>query len=155
MLRFCLRLHQRARTVRCWLGILMGICLLAQGTHAMRTPEEYRAARVAATHWIQFRVQASKPAATVPGICVLRGEITRYFKGVPFGASTIDLEVECKPRAQRSPAGDEFRLDAEDLRPGQYLEAFVTAEAGRYRVVARQVHIVAAPGEKPTFTGKA
>ena len=59
-----------------------------------------------------------------------------------------------KKRSERSPPGDEFRIDAEDLVAGRYLEAFAEAQGPRFAVVARQVELIAKPAEKPTFTGK-
>jgi len=85
---------------------------------------------------------------------VVHGEVTRAFRGPPPTAKTIDLEVECKQRGERSPPGDEFRIDAEELSAGRHLEAFAEARGARYAVVARQVELIAKPAEKPTFTGK-
>ena len=79
---------------------------------------------------------------------------TRTFRGAPPAAKAIDLEVECKKRGERSPPGDEFRIDAEDLLPGRHLEAFAEVRGERYAVVARQVELIAKPGTQPTFTGK-
>ncbi len=120
----------------------------------MMQPEEYRAARAAASHWLQVRITALTAPQALPGICVVRGEVTRTFRGALPAAKTIDLEVECKKRGERSPPGDEFRVDAEDLVPGRHLEAFAEARGDRYAVVARQVELVAKPGAQPTFTGK-
>ena len=120
----------------------------------MMQAEEYRAARAAASHWLQLRITAVKPPQAMPGVCVVRGEVTRTFRGTPPAAKTIDLEVECKKRGERSPPGDEFRIDTEDLVPGRHLEAFAEARGGRYAVVARQVELVAKPLAQPTFTGK-
>ena len=120
----------------------------------MRPPEEYRAARAAATHWLQLRIISLKKPGRFPGVCVVRGEVTRTFRGPPPASKTIELEVDCKKRGERSPPGDEFRIDAEDLVAGGHLEAFAEARGARYAVVARQVELVAKPGEKPTFTGK-
>ena len=85
---------------------------------------------------------------------MVHGEVTRAFRGPPPTAKTIDLEVECKQRGERSPPGDEFRIDAEELSAGRHLEAFAEARGARYAVVARQVELIAKPAEKPTFTGK-
>ena len=120
----------------------------------MRPPEEYRAARAAASHWLQLRITAVKTPQAMPGVCIVRGEVTRTFRGPPPAAKTIDLEVECKKRGERSPPGDEFRVDAEDLVSGRHLEAFAEARGERYAVVARQVELIVKPGAQPTFTGK-
>ncbi|MBI3918475.1 MAG: hypothetical protein HY322_15885 [Betaproteobacteria bacterium] len=120
----------------------------------MMSPEEYRAAREAASHWLQMRIDAVKAPRKLPGVCIVRGEVIRVFRGPPPAAKTIDLEVECKGRGQRSPPGDEFRLDIQDFLTGRHLEAFVEIRDGRYLVVARQIEFVATPGAKPTFTGK-
>lgn len=120
----------------------------------MMSPEEYRAAREAASHWLQLRIDAVKAPRKLPGVCIVRGEVTRVFRGAPPAAKTIDLEVECKARRQRSPPGDEFRVDIEDLLTGRHLEAFAEMREGRYAVVARQIDFVANPGASPTFTGK-
>lgn len=120
----------------------------------MMAPEEYRAARAAATHWLQLRIISSKKPDRLPGVCVVRGEAMRTFRGLPPASKTIDLEVDCKKRGERSAPGDEFRIDAEDLAPGRRLEAFAEVRGERYRVVARQVELVAKPGAKPSFTGK-
>ena len=120
----------------------------------MRAPEEYRAARAAASHWLQLRITAVKTPQTMPGVCIVRGEVTRTFRGPPPAAKTIDLEVECKRRGERSPPGDEFRIDVEDLVSGRHLEAFAEVRGERYAVVARQIELIAKPGPQPTFTGK-
>jgi hypothetical protein len=120
----------------------------------MRAPEEYRAARAAASHWLQLRVISSKKPDRLPGVCVVRGEVMRTFRGPPPAAKTIELEVECKKRGERSAPGDEFRIEAEDLLAGRFLEAFAEVRGERYGVVARQVEMVAKPGAKPTFSGK-
>ena len=120
----------------------------------MMSPEQYRAAREAASHWRQLRIDAVKAPRKLPGVCIVRGEVTRVFRGSPPAAKTIDLEVECKARGQRSPPGDEFKLDIEDLRTGRHVEAFVEAREGRYAVATRQIDFVATPGAQPTFTGK-
>jgi len=120
----------------------------------MMQPEEYRAARAAASHWLQVRITAVTAPKALPGICVVRGDVTRTFRGAPPAAKTIDLEVECKNRGERSPPGDEFRIDAEDLVSGRHLEAFAEVRGERYAVVARQVELIAKPGTQPTFTGK-
>ena len=120
----------------------------------MRPPEEYRAARAAASHWLQLRVIGVTKPDRLPGVCVVRGEVLRTFRGAPPATKTIDLEVDCKKRGERSPPGDEFRIEAEDLVAGRHLEAFAEARGARYAVVARQVELVAKPGAKPTFTGK-
>jgi hypothetical protein len=129
-------------------------CCTLTGAHAMRAPEEYRAARAAASHWLQLRITSVKTPQTMPGECVVRGEVTRTFRGAPPATKTIDLEVECKNRGERSPPGDEFRIDAEDLVSGRHLEAFAEVRGERYAVVARQVELIAKPGIRPTFTGK-
>ena len=120
----------------------------------MMAPEEYRAARAAATHWLQLRIIGVTKADRLPGLCVVHGEVLRTFRGAPPAAKTIDLEVECKKRGERSPPGDEFRIEVEDLVAGKHLEAFAEARGARFAVVARQVELVAKPGDKPTFTGK-
>ena len=120
----------------------------------MMSPEQYRAARDAATHWLQLRIDAVKAPRTLPGVCIVRGEVTRVFRGPPPAAKSIDLEVECKARRQRSPPGDEFKVDIEDLLTGRHVEAFVNLSEGRYLVAARQIEFVANPGAQPTFTGK-
>ena len=58
-------------------------------------------------------------------VCVVRGEVLRSFRGLPPAARDIELEIECKPRGEGSPPGDEFRLDLEDLSPGRMVEAFI------------------------------
>jgi hypothetical protein len=120
----------------------------------MMTPEEYRAARARASHWVQLRIGTVTPPPTLPGTCLLRGEVTRLFRGTPPAERTIELAVECKKRGQRSPPGDEFRMDLEDLARGRHVEAFMEMRDGRYIVTARQIELVARPGAKPTFTGK-
>ena len=120
----------------------------------MRPPEEYRAARAAATHWLQLRIIGVTNPDRLPGVCVVRAEALRTFRGAPPATKTIDLEVDCKKRGERSPPGDEFRVDAEALIPGKYLEAFAEVREGRYAVAARQVELIAQPATTPTFTGK-
>jgi hypothetical protein len=120
----------------------------------MMSPEEYRAAREAATCWLQLRIDAVKAPRTLPGTCIVRGEVSRVFRGPTPAAKTIDLEVECKKRGERSPPGDEFRVDIEDLRAGRFVEAFANVREGSYVVAARQVEVVANPGSAPGFTGK-
>jgi hypothetical protein len=122
--------------------------------YAMRPPEEYRAARAAATHWLQVRIIGVTQPDRLPGVCVVRGEVLRTFRGAAPATKTIDLEVECKKRGERSPPGDEFRIEVEDLVAGKHLEAFAEARGARYAVVARQVELIAKPGDKPTFSGK-
>ena len=129
-------------------------CCATPGAYAMMSPEEYRAARDAASHWLQVRIDAVNAPDQLPGVCVVRGEVTRTFRGAAPAAKTIELEVECKKRGERSPPGDEFRLDVEDLAAGRHLEAFADVRDGRYVVAARQVELVAQPGPKATFTGK-
>jgi hypothetical protein len=124
------------------------------GANGMMAPEEYRAARAAASHWLQVRIVAVTAPRGLPGVCVVRGEVTRAFRGQPPAAKTIELEVDCKQRGERSPPGDEFRIDAEDLVAGKHLEAFAEARGARFAVVARQVEFVAKPGDQPSFTGK-
>jgi len=119
----------------------------------MMSPEQYRAAREAASHWLQLRIEAVKAPRKLPGVCVVRSEVTRIFRGATV-PRIIDLEVDCKNRGQRGPPGDEFRVDVEDLRSGRHLEAFAEIRDGRYVVVARQIEFVANPGATPTFTGK-
>ena len=120
----------------------------------MRPPEEYRAARAGASHWLQVRIIGAKKPDRLPGVCVVRGEVTHTFRGPPPAAKTIELEIDCKKRGERSAPGDEFRIDAEDLVAGRHLEVFAEVRGERYRVVARQVELVAKPGAKPSFTGK-
>ena len=120
----------------------------------MMPPEQYRAARAAASHWLQLRITAMEAPKANPAVCVVRGEVTHTFRGPPPATKTIELEVECKKRGERSPPGDEFRIEMEDLVPGRYLEAFAEVRGARYAVVARQVELVAKPGAKPSFTGK-
>ena len=120
----------------------------------MMAPEEYRAARAAATHWLQLRIIGVTKPDRLPGVCVVRAEVLRTFRGAPPATKTIDLEVDCKKRGERSPPGDEFRVDAEELVAGRHLEAFAEVRGAHYAVVARQVELVAKPGEKPTFSGK-
>jgi hypothetical protein len=129
-------------------------CCTMTGAHAMRAPEEYRAARAAASHWLQLRIISLKKPDRLPGVCVVRGEVTRTFRGPPPAAKTIQLEIDCKKRGERSVPGDEFRVETEDLVPGRHLEAFAEVRGERYGVVARQVEMVAKPGAKPTFSGK-
>ena len=121
---------------------------------AMMSPEEYRAAREAATYWMQLRIDAVKAPPDLPGSCIVRGKVTRVFRGSSPAAKSIDLEVECKRRGERSPPGDEFRVDIEELRAGRYVEAFANLSGGRFIVAARQIEFVANPGPTPTFTGK-
>jgi len=120
----------------------------------MRAPEEYRAARAAATHWLQLRIISLKKPDRLPGVCVVRGEVTRTFRGPPPATKTIELEIDCKKRGERSAPGDEFRVEAEDLVAGRHLEAFAEVRGERYGVVARQVEMIAKPAAKPSFTGK-
>ena len=106
--------------------------LVAAPAPAMMTPEEYRAARSMASHWIQLRIESLTPPQHSPGVCLLRGEVTRIFRGPPLAQKQIELAVECKKRGQRSPPGDEFRMNEEDLVRGRHVEAFVEIRAGRY-----------------------
>ena len=121
---------------------------------AMMSPEEYRAARASAGYWLQLRIDRVNVPRTLPGTCIVRGEVTRMFRGSAPATKAIDLEVECKRRGERSPPGDEFRVDVEDLRAGRYIEAFANLREARYVVAARQVEFVAKPAATPTFTGK-
>ena len=139
----------RLRRAVVWLALFT-----VTGAHAMMAPEEYRAARAAASHWLQVRITGVMAPPKLPGVCVVRGEVIRTFRGAPPASKTIELEIDCKKRGERAPPGDEFRLDAEDLVPGKHLEAFAEARGARYAVVARQVELVAKPADKPTFTGK-
>ena len=120
----------------------------------MMAPEEYRAARAAASHWLQLRIISLKKPDRLPGTCIVHADVLRTFRGAPPASKTVELEVDCKKRGERSPPGDEFRVDAEDLVAGRHLEAFAEARGTRYAVVARQVELVAKPADKPTFTGK-
>ena len=120
----------------------------------MMTPEEYRAARDGATYWLQLRIEAVKAPGQLPGTCIVHGEVTRVFRGPALAAKTVDVAVECKRRGERSPPGDEFRIDLEALRRGRYVEAFVNLRENRYVVAARQIEFVAKPGPRATFTGK-
>jgi hypothetical protein len=132
--------------------VLCGIATLE--AIAMMSPEEYRAARAAATYWLQLRIDSVKAPRTLPGACLVRGKVTRVFRGPTVSAKTIELEVECKQRGERSPPGDEFRVDIEELLAGRTIEFFADLREGRYVVVARQIEVVANPGPTPTFTGK-
>jgi len=143
-----------ARMMRVALWLVVVACIAISEASAMMSPEEYRAARDAASHWLQLRIDAVKAPRKLPGVCIVRGEVMRVFRGPPPAAKTIDLEVECKSRGQRSPPGDEFKVDIEDLLTGRYVEAFVDAREGRYVVAARQIEFVANPGATPAFTGK-
>jgi hypothetical protein len=134
--------------------LLVAACFAASGAHGMMSPEEYRAAREAASHWLQLRIDAVKAPRSLPGVCIVRAEVTRVFRGPPPAGKVIELEVECKARRQRSPPGDEFKVDIEDLRTGRHVEAFANARAGRYAVAARQIEFVGNPGAEPTFKGK-
>lgn len=120
----------------------------------MMPPEQYRAARAAATHWLQLRIISLKKPDRLPGVCVVRGEVMRTFRGPPPAGKTVELEIDCKKRGERSAPGDEFRIDAEDLAAGRHLEAFAEVRGDRYKVVARQVELVAKPGATPSFNGK-
>lgn len=120
----------------------------------MMTPEEYRAARSRASHWIQLRIESVTPPQHSPGVCLLRGEVTRIFRGPPLAEKLMELAVECKKRGQRSPPGDEFRMNEEDLVRGRHVEAFVEIRDGRHTVVARQIELVERPATTPTFKGK-
>ena len=120
----------------------------------MMPPEEYRAARAAASHWLQLQCVSLQEPDRLPGVCLVRAEVVRTFRGPPPLTKTIELEIDCKKRGERGPPGDEFRIDAEDLVPGRHLEAFAEVRGARYAVVARQVELIAKPAEKPTFTGK-
>lgn len=135
-------------------ALLFLACATAAPLHAMMTPEEYRAARAAASHWIQLRIEATQRPARLPGICLVTGQVTRVFRGTPLPEKRIDLAIDCKRRDQRSPPGDEFRLNYEDLERGRYIEAFVEPRDGHYAVAARQIGRVGKPRAKPTFTGK-
>jgi len=135
------------------LALLLALGMIT-GAYAMMSPEQYRAARAAASHWLQLRIVAVKAPDRHPGTCIVSAEVTRTFRGPPPAAKAIELEVECKKRGERGPPGDEFRIDAEDLVAGRYLEAFAEARGERYAVVARQVEFVATPVATPTFTGK-
>jgi hypothetical protein len=75
------------------------------GAHAMRAPEEYRAARAAATHWLQLRIIGVTKPDRLPGVCVVRAEVLRTFRGAPPATKTIDLEVDCKKARRAQPAG--------------------------------------------------
>ena len=120
----------------------------------MMPPDQYRAARAAASHWLQLRIVAVKAPDSLPGTCIVSAEVMRTFRGPPPAAKVIELEVECRQRGWRGPPGDEFRIDADDLVAGRHLEAFAEARGERYAVVARKVELVARPGITPTFTGK-
>jgi len=133
---------------------LILLCFSLRDAAAMMSPDEYRAARTAASHWLQLRIDAASQPASLPGVCIVHGEVTRTFRGPPLVSNTIDLEIECKRRGERSPPGDEFRVNIEDLASGRFLEAFATLRDGRFAVVARQVELVAHPAAKPTFMGK-
>lgn len=135
-------------------AVLILFCFGLQDAAAMMSPDEYRAARTAASHWLQLRIDAASQPASLPGVCIVHGEVTRTFRGPPLVSNTIDLEIECKRRGERSPPGDEFRVNIEDLASGRFLEAFATLRDGRFAVVARQVELVAHPAAKPTFMGK-
>lgn len=121
---------------------------------AMMTPEEYRAARNKASHWIQLRVESVQRPARLPGVCLITAEVTRVFRGPPLREKRIDLAIDCKKRDQRSPPGDEFRMNFEDLARGRYAEAFVELRDGQFTVVARQIGRIGRPGPKPAFKGK-
>ena len=134
-------------------GLLVFFWVATLEAIAMMSPEEYRAAREAATYWLQLRIDTVKAPGKLPGVCSVRGEVTRVFRG-PALRKTIDLEIDCRSAGERSPPGDEFRMDFEELLAGRYVEAFVNRREGRYVVAARQVELVARPGPTATFTGK-
>ena len=129
-------------------------CFGLRDAAAMMSPDEYRTARAAASHWLQLRIDTAHRPAALPGVCIVRGEVTRTFRGQPLASNIIDIEIECKRRDQRSPPGDEFRMNIEDLVNGRFLEAFATLRDGRFAVAARQVELIAHPAAKPTFMGK-
>ena len=134
-------------------GLLVLFWVATLEAIAMMSPEEYRAAREAATYWLQLRIDAVEAPGKLPGVCIVVGQVTRVFRGPALG-KTIDLEIDCKRRGERSPPGDEFRVEIEELSAGRYLEAFVDLREGHYVVAARQVELVARPGPTATFTGK-
>lgn len=113
----------------------------------MISPEDEAAAREAAELHAVLRIQTAQPTRTQPGQCLLTVEVQQCWRA-PQGLRTgdrLELWVDSRWRGQRSPPGEDVRLDLEALQPGVRLEAWAAADpsaAARYVVLAGQARLL-------------
>lgn len=112
----------------------------------MISPEDEVAARASAELHAVLRILAAQPTRTQPGQCLLAVELLGI-RRAPAGLASgdrIELWVDSRWRGQRSPPGEDVRLDIEALQPGVLLEAWARRDgpANRFAVVLGQVQLV-------------
>ena len=121
---------------------------------AMMTPEEYRKAREDAEFHLQLEVKKMTPPERTPGLCAVEGTVARVFRGKLAPGTPMKLVVSCKRRDERARPGGEHWIFTEDLAGARFLEAYVNREAQGYAIAAWQSAIIAAPSDRPQFSGK-
>ena len=140
---------------RPFLGTLL--LLATRPSFAMYSPEDIADARRKAAFHLEVRVRSVAPTRTQPGQAMVEGDVTRVHRGdgrIASGAA-VRFWVDSRYRGQRSPPGDDVRLDLEELLPGRYLEGYFTTEARaagavpELGVALRQVGIFPASSATP------
>lgn len=113
----------------------------------MLSPEDEAAARESADLHAVLRVQSAQPTRTQPGQCLLTVELLQCWRAPPglHPGDRLELWVDSRWRGQRSPPGEDVRLDLEVLQPGVRLEAWAAADPSapaRYAVLAGQARLL-------------
>lgn len=107
----------------------VALALMASLAWAMYSPEDITKARQDAAFHLEICIERIEPTRTQPGQALIHGRVTQVLrpqttlkKGDP-----VSFWVDTRHRGQRSPPGDDVRLDLEEITPGKYLEAHFTA----------------------------
>lgn len=133
----------------------LAFLLLAAGTlpaAAQTFPERaYRDARIKSEFHIQFRIDQVKVPSPTPGICIVRGRIEKVFRGQVALDTPIELDLECKRKADVVKPGSAIWMDADALSEAKHMEAFVNRGPYGFQHSLWQQAIIAAPTDKPTI----
>jgi hypothetical protein len=111
----------------------------------MHSPEDLARARANADLHLLVRIEALEVCDPQPGRSRLRARIVAILGGHSAAAvghgMHLEIWLDTRHRGQRSPPGDDLRMDLEDLLPGSQLQAYLRADSGAhcYQVVAGQI----------------
>lgn len=130
------------------LGLVAGIVPAAAQTFPDRA---YRDARLKSEFHIQIAIERVTVPSPTPGLCVVFGSIETVFRGPVTKGTHIELDVECKRKADVVKPGAAIWLDVDQLLEAKHMEAFVNRGPYGFAHALWQHAIIAAPTDKPTI----
>ena len=123
----------------------------------MYSPEDVANARRGAAFHLEVSIRSVEPTRAQPGQAMVQGAVTRAWRsdGSLAAGAAVRFWIDTRLRGQRSPPGDDVRIDLEDLQSGRFIEAYFApgrkpaGGATELTIALRQAGVYAAASDKP------